>query len=233
VLIIRDIHQQKVLEMQKARFIANAAHELRTPILHLSTNLYLLRQKPQQLDEYLHRLELIVGRMNRLANDLLDVTSFEHGRIQLNLEPIILQDLVWEIVALYQSECQKKQQRLLYDAPMEPLSLIGDGYRLKQVVVNLLQNATTYTAEGGVIAVRLRAGGQQQVILQVHDNGKGIPSALLEHIFEPFYRIEETGMGTGLGLSIAREIVHMHQGSISVGSTADLGTLFTVRLPGA
>jgi PAS domain S-box-containing protein len=226
---------------QQARFIANAAHELRTPITNLNTRIYLLQRTPEELAAHLSALQRLAQRMNRLVSDLLDMANFEHGLIKLNKQSIILQDVVADVVALQRPEAEKKGIALLVEQPEAPTVLIADEHRLQQVLTNLITNAILYTPEGGTITVSLHDGEQcgdecqhpdeEAVKLRVRDTGAGIPPESLELIFQPFYRLQSQQSGTGLGLTIVQEIVRQHGGSICVESTVGEGSTFTVCLP--
>ncbi len=234
VTVIRDISQQKALQEQKDRFIANASHELRTPLANLKTRLYLLRHQPEQGHKHLQVLERVVATMSELIESLLDVSRFERGVIALNCQPVVLQDLIHEVITVQQAEAERKQIALSLSVPSAPLTAHIDPRRMAQVFTNLLTNAINYTPEGGQIAVEMfRADGQKgpRAIVQVRDSGVGIPAELLDQVFEPFFRAHEgVTTGTGLGLTIAREIVRLHGGEIWIESAPGQGSVFSVAL---
>ncbi len=231
VTVIRDISQEKALEAQKARFVANASHELRTPITNLMTRLYLIRRQPDKLDEHLEVLDQIAGRMRRLVEDLLDLPRFEHGLIPLRLQRVDMGLLAAEVAQMQAPEAERKRISLVCDRPPEPVYVRADRERLNQVITNLVTNAINYTPPGG--DVRLSVTVQPDfglVTLQVADTGPGIAPEHLEHVFEPFYRVDERSKGSGLGLAIAREIIQQHGGEIWVESQVGFGSRFYVRL---
>jgi PAS domain S-box-containing protein len=231
VTIMRDISREKALEAKQARFIANAAHELRSPITNLNTRLYLLRRQPEGLAQHVDLLDRVIQRMNRLVSDLLDLSYFESGQINLQTEAVIAQDVVSEVALLQQAEADLKQIQLHCDLPLEPVHILADPHRLKQVFTNLIGNAIAYTPEGGAIHVTVEADVEpHQLVVRVRDTGNGIPRENLPDIFQPFYRVEKKQPGTGLGLSIAREIVELHGGTIIVESDVGQGSTFIVRL---
>lgn len=237
VVVLRDISAEKQLEAQKARFIATASHELRTPITNIKTRLYLLQKRPDTLDKHLPILNAVTERMRKLVDDLLDVSRFEHGVITLRRALVRLEDLVREIVDTQIPEAEKRLLKISYQPPSEPVLIMADAERIAQVVTNLLSNAINYTPEGGKIWIDLRHIGQKGenhehfVALDVRDTGIGIPKNLLSEIFKPFFRVSDYNTGTGLGLSIAKEIVELHGGTITVVSEEAVGTCFTVELP--
>ncbi|MDX1991809.1 MAG: PAS domain S-box protein [bacterium] len=230
VTVIRDISQEKRLQAQKSRFIATASHELRTPVTNVKTRLYLLSKQPEKLDIHLPILESVVERMRKLVEDLLDVSRFEHGIIDLNRETMVLQDLIEHELEIQQAEADQKQIELQRRWSQHPLYVSVDVGRMKQVITNLLTNALNYTPSGGVIAVEVEPDGDEFVLVRVRDNGVGIAPDLLPNIFQPFVRGSDYTGGTGLGLSITREIIELHGGSITVESEQRVGTCFTIRL---
>jgi two-component system sensor histidine kinase VicK len=234
--VLRDISKEKSLQEQKDRFIANASHELRTPITNLKMRLYLLARQPHLLNEHIAMLEQVSDRMQDLVDDLLDVSRFERGVLPLQREPVIIQELVTGVLDLQRPHADKRALRLTCQLPDAPVVGNVDAARIVQVITNLVINAINYTPEGGEVSVELltdEADGNHDILIRIRDTGIGIPPALQQQIFDPFFRIN-VGMvrGTGLGLTISREIVKLHGGTIAVQSVEEVGTTFTVRLPG-
>gem|GEM_PF-6764138 len=217
---------------QQARFIANAAHELRTPITNLNTRLYLMQRQPNEMPTHLDSLERVIKRMNRLVSDLLDLANFEHGEIRLNKQSVILQTVVDDVVAIQIFEAEQKHIVISVHYPELPVALVADSPRLQQVITNIVANAIIYTPEGGEIRITLKDDGQNASI-HIQDTGQGMAAESTMHIFEPFYRIETRQTGTGLGLSIAYEIVKNHQGRLEVESEIGKGSTFIIILPKA
>lgn len=230
VTVMRDISQAKMLEEQKSRFIAYAAHELRTPIANLKTRLYLMRRQPEKLLEHLQIGEAVINWMQTLVQNMFDVSRFERGVIELDREELVLQEILTLAHQFHLPEASQKQIALSCTLPEGEIIIIGDKSRLTQVITNLVSNAIHYTPEGGRVEVRL-ATEERRVLIDVIDTGVGIGQEHLEFLFEPFYRATQDGKGAGLGLSIAREIVRLHQGDLTVESTVGKGSHFTVTLP--
>lgn len=235
VTFVRDISREKALHEQQSRFVANASHELRTPITNLMTRLWLLRRQPERLDEHLVVLDEVANRMRRLVEDLLDISRFERGVIPLEREIMDVRQTALDVLRLQQPEAERKAVRLVGELPESPLFIQGDPQRIYQVITNLVTNAINYTPEGGTVSVKAAvendsASGGRNVIIQVQDTGVGIAPEHLVNLFRPFYRAGEQGKGAGLGLTIAKEIVEMHGGQISVESEVGKGTSFRVRL---
>lgn len=237
VAILRDISQEKALQAQKDRFIAHASHELRTPLANVKTRLYLLRKQPDKLDSHLEVLNRVTDNMTELIENLLDVSRFERGVIPLYRQPVDLRELVDEVVAIQRPEAEGKEILLRAILPATPMLSEADPQRIMQVITNLVINAIHYTPEGGTVTIEIEPLGpfedapQGRVAIRVRDTGIGIPREMLSQVFEPFFRTnEDVASGTGLGLTIAREIVHLHRGTIGVDSVPGEGSVFTVTL---
>lgn len=234
VTVVRNISLQKQLEEQKARFIANAAHELRTPIANIKTRLYLMKRKPENFSEHLTIAESAANWMQSLVDNLFDQSRFERGIIRLDLEAFILQDLMSVVVETQQPEANRKDIELIPEWDESPISLTGDQSRLRQVITNLINNAINYTPRSGRITVSFHQetlSNMSAVIISVSDTGLGIDAKHLPYLFQPFYQATDDSKGAGLGLSIAREIIEAHRGTIHVSSTIGEGTTFYINLP--
>jgi len=234
VTVIRDISLQKQLEEQKARFIANAAHELRTPITNIKTRLFLMKHAPEKFREHLAIAESATTWLQTLVDNLFDHSRFERGIIQLDVEELILQDLLQMIIVTQQAEANHKHIDIItqWHAPEMRINL--DKSRFRQVITNLLNNAIHYTPEHGHITItlaKLKNEYDSSFTIRIADTGIGIDPTHLPYLFQPFYRATDDGKGAGLGLSIAREIVEAHKGTISVESTVGEGTTFSITLP--
>ncbi|MCC6800054.1 MAG: GAF domain-containing protein [Anaerolineae bacterium] len=237
VALFRNISQEKALQVQKDRFIAHASHELRTPLANIKTRLYLLRKQPDKLQSHLEVINHVTDNMTELIENLLDISRFERGVIPLYCRPVALVALIEEVIAIQWPEAERKNILLRASLPDQPLVVNADPQRISQVITNLVNNAINYTSEGGTITIELASadprdtGSGRQAAIRVRDTGIGIPVEMLPQVFEPFFRAnEEVAAGTGLGLTIAREIVHLHHGSITVDSAAGQGAVFTVTL---
>jgi PAS domain S-box-containing protein len=234
VTVIRNISLQKQLEEQKARFIANAAHELRTPITNIKTRLFLMKYKPERFTEHLAIAESATNWMQSLVDNLFDQSRFERGIIRLDLKEFILQDLMSIVVETQQPEANRKNIKIVPDWNDSPIIITGDISRLRQVVTNLINNAVNYTPGNGLITVSLHQemlASMTVAIISVRDTGIGIDAKHLPYLFQPFYQATDDSRGAGLGLSIAREIIEAHKGTIYVASKVGEGTTFYINLP--
>lgn len=216
------------------RFVSDASHELRAPLTAIQGNLELLNRHHEmpeaEREEALVEITRETDRLTRLVADLLALARADAG-IPLRHRPLDLDALVLD--AFRAARQLGRGQTLVLD-PFEPVQVIGDEDRLKQLLLILLDNALKYTPQEGKVTLGLRQRGQFVEVL-VRDTGVGIPREDLPHVFERFYRADPARSrdpgGTGLGLAIARWIVEQHGGDITIDSQPGKGTLFTVRLP--
>jgi len=225
---------EEVMERQR-RFAAAASHELRTPLTALRGNLEVALLNPRTSEEYQEVLDDAIAdteRMSHLVKDLTLLARPEVDRTVLRLHPIDLRDTVREAIEDVELLAKDKGQTL--DTALDgPLPVRGDAPRLRQVFVNLLENAIRYTPDGGEIHIEGRRD-RGRVVLDVRDSGRGIAPEDLGHLFEPFYqadRARSSADHVGLGLSLAAWIVRAHTGSIEAASRLGGGSVFTVSLP--
>lgn len=218
------------------RFIADASHELRTPVAairgHAESVRHLREPVPDEVLESLERIESEATRMGVLVDDLLLLARLDAGR-PLAADPVDLSRIVIE--ATSDARVAGRDHRWTLDLPNDPVIVVGDDHRLREMVTNLLTNARTHTPAGSTVDVELMAGSVMAV-LTVSDNGPGIPAEVQERVFERFFRADQvraplTG-SSGLGLAIVEAVAKAHHGTVGLTSTADR-TSFTVRLPAA
>jgi PAS domain S-box-containing protein len=235
VILARDIGPERALQAQKDRFIANASHELRTPITNLTLRLYLARREPEKWQEYLPILENTANHMATLVESLLEVSRFERGLILLERRSVVLQDIIAAAVVENQPQAARKHIQITSKLQDEPLYVYVDPTRIRQVVDNLIINAINYTPDGGQINIEAFAEqkhGAAFAIFRIQDTGVGMTPEQIARLFEPFFRVTGTKtQGTGLGLSIAKEIINLHGGKIAAESEINKGSVFSVLLP--
>ncbi len=229
---------QAAFERQR-QFTADASHELRTPLAVMRGDIEIALRRERKPEDYrsvlTSNLEEII-RLSRLVEDLLMLARADAGQSVLQREPMDLDELCAQMVEYLAPLAEVKEQHLLYRAPdTKPLNVNADAQRIKQMLLNLLDNALKYTPTAGTITLTL-ASETGAAVLSVADTGRGIPEEDLPHIFDRFFRhsrstSDKTVQGFGLGLSIVRWIVHSHGGKINAESTLGKGTKFTVRLP--
>ncbi|MFI6865616.1 ATP-binding protein [Nocardia sp. NPDC050406] len=217
-------------DQQRRDFIANVSHELRTPVTALGAVLENLVDGVAEPDPATLRTALAqTERLSLLVSELLALSSIEAGAVRLDIEPVPLAPLVKEVVAEAEviAAALDRDARFTVDVPAH-LTVPADRARLHQVLINLCDNAIRHGPVGGEVRARARAV-RDTCVLEVHDDGPGIPAPERSRIFERFTRGGTTGGGTGLGLAIARWIVELHGGSITV---ADPGSRIRITLPG-
>jgi two-component system NtrC family sensor kinase len=177
-------------------------------------------------------VQISVHNITALINDLLDLGRIEAGFDARN-EVVPFSTIIIYVVDSLKSRSMEKSQQLIVDVPEELPPILGNPIRLRQMLNNLVTNAIKYTPNGGKIRIYARSEGGQ-IILQITDNGPGIPQADQPYIFDKFYRASNVTIdtpGTGLGLAIVKSIVESHLGRIWVDSTLGQGTTFTIVLP--
>ncbi len=234
LLKFSDITESRELNLRKKEFVANLAHELKTPLTAISGFLETLEEEKlsQEGRGYLDIIKRNTGRLVRLVEDLARLSELEEKGLELEKSPLNLAEVVRAVVEAYQKEARSKGLYLRMESePLPPVA--ADSFQIEQLVINLVDNALRYTEKGGVVVSLKPEDGW--VLLSVTDTGIGIPEEHLPRIFERFYvvdrsRSRRTG-GTGLGLSIVKHIVQAHGGKIEVRSAPGFGSSFMVWLP--
>ena len=234
VLVLHDITTIKELEKIKRDLVSSVSHELRTPLTSIKGFAETLEEEVDEKGR--HYVEIIKRNTDRLINivrDLLLLSQLEEKGSGLEKEEIDLKGLAENTIRIFEHQVAEKELSLRLDAPADLPAVHADPFKIEQMLINLLDNAIKYT-DKGEIKVALRSL-DQDVMIEVHDTGIGMPKEKLARIFERFYVIDKsrsrkTG-GTGLGLSIVKHIVLLHGGEITVESTPGAGSSFLIRLP--
>lgn len=235
LLVLRDVSQEVKMEKSRRDFIANASHELKTPLFSLGGFLELLQDEDvdeSTKDEFVATMREQVDRLADLARKLLDLSQMDSGAIEVRTGRVELRNVVDMVAREFTAYSVAHDSRVDTAALPEDLVAVGDVDRTAQLVRILLDNALKYSPVGATVAVTGRHNGKT-VSFTVADQGPGIPGEELPRVFERFYRGKSAGRirGTGLGLSIAHELVKLMNGTIEVESSGK-GTTFTVTLPG-
>lgn len=228
---------EATLRIQR-EFVANVSHELRTPLTTLKSYTETLlagaMHQPGVCHSFLVTMEGETERMVRLVKDLLVLSQLDYLQVSWRKQRQPLDELVREVVSELKPGYEEQGRTVRTSLPPKPVPVFFDRDKIKQVLLNVMQNAFQYTARNGCIDVTL-ADGQDQAVITVRDNGIGIPLEDTERVFERFYRVDKARSrdlgGTGLGLSIAREIMEGHGGAIRMVSEPNLFTLVTIILP--
>jgi PAS domain S-box-containing protein len=227
------------LDRLRSELIANVSHELRTPLGLIKVFCTTLLRKDVEFDretqrEFLQDIDEETERLEKIVDNLLDLSRLESGRLRLDRRPTDLGQLIRDVMEDMETSIQPIQHRFAHDLTADRLMATVDPKHIEQVLRNLLGNATKYSPQGGAITVGGR-GDERQILIWVSDEGIGIPAQDLERIFERFYRVEnEVTMnvrGAGLGLSVCRGIVEAHGGRIWAESTLGEGSTFYFALP--
>ncbi|WP_119154084.1 ATP-binding protein [Caldimonas tepidiphila] len=223
---------------RKDEFLATLAHELRNPLAPIRTGVQILRLRPevsQAAHRTLETMERQIAHMVRLVDDLLDVSRISVGKVELRREMVSVRSVVDSAIEAIRPSIEGGDHELVLRLPDNTLCVHGDATRLAQVIGNLLHNAARYTPRGGRIELSVRRAGDEAVI-EVRDNGIGIPPDMLSRVFEMFTQVRQNALpaqgGLGIGLSLARQLVGLHQGRIEAESGGPgTGALFRVTLP--
>jgi len=232
---MQDITHLKELDRIKSDFVSTVSHDLRSPLTAILGYVELIdRAGPvtEQQREFIRRVQFSVNNITALINDLLDLGRIEAG-FDTRKEIVTVSPIIYYAVEGLRSRLGEKEQDLTLGIPDDMPAILGNPIRLRQLMGNLINNAIKYTPAHGTIGICAKAE-HGQIIIQVSDNGPGIPPADQPYIFEKFYRASNVPAdtpGTGLGLAIVKSIVDNHQGRIWVDSAIGQGTTFTVVLP--
>lgn len=233
-MVLQDITHLKELDRIKTDFVNTISHDIRSPLTSIYGFIGLIdRVGPinRQQAEFIHHIQSSVQHITALINDLLDLSRVESG-YDLQMVNVKLEDIIKQAISDLEYQVSEKMQEVVLSVPDDLPVIMGNSLHLQRMVTNLVENAVKFTPPMGKIDIRCRAEAGQ-TILEVADNGPGIPLADQPHIFEKFYRgsnMSQIINGTGLGLSIVKSIVDKHHGRIWLESSP-LGTTFTVILP--
>jgi two-component system sensor histidine kinase SenX3 len=234
LLVVVDVTERERAEAVRRDFVANASHELKTPVSTIIASAEALQIAIDRGDDsapsFARQIEQSARQLDRLVGDLLDLSRLE--REIPDLAPVRLDLVVQDEVQRFALLTSEKGIKVELATAYAPVA--GNQRDLAAAVRNLLDNAVRYTDEGGKIGVVVSVG-EGEAVLTVTDDGEGIPSRDLNRIFERFYRVDSararaTG-GTGLGLAIVKHVAESHGGSVAVESQLGVGSIFTLRLP--
>ncbi|AXI09374.1 PAS domain-containing sensor histidine kinase [Oceanobacillus zhaokaii] len=240
VAVIRDMTEERRLDILRKDFIANVSHELRTPISLLQgyseaivDDIAESKEDKNELAKIIHEESL---RMNRLVNELLDIAQMEAGHIKLNIEKVDLESFVQRIMKKFQGLANDNQLELSLKEDFSIPNASFDPDRIEQVFTNLIDNAIRHTSENGFVNVIVK-NTENELYVAIEDNGSGIPEEDLPFVFERFYKADKSRTrnnqkkGTGLGLAIAKNIIDTHNGLLNVKSKLNQGTTFSFIIP--
>lgn len=232
VIAVQDISDIKRLENMRSQFVANVTHELKTPLTSIKgfaeTLKYVEDEKTRE--KFLDIIDNEAERLSRLISDILVLSKIESSTTtdDEDFMPYIVID---EVISIVKNMAESKNISLIVEKSEKDIKLHGDKDKFLQLVLNLVENGIKYSNEGSTVKVRsfIKKG---DYILEVEDNGIGIPKEDMPRIFERFYRVDKSrkGGGTGLGLAIVKHIVKIFNGEISIDSELNKGSIFTVTI---
>ena len=239
LLVVNDVTQLRHLENVRSDFVANVSHEIKTPLTAIKGFVETLQQgsvdRPEEQGRFLDIVLKHVNRLNAILEDLLSLSRIEqeNDQKQIQLENGSIKEVVQTAVQVCQPKATAKQIKVNLDCPEEITTHI-DATLLEQALVNLIDNAVTYSGRDST--VQIWAGREDaEVIIRITDQGPGIHRRHLPRLFERFYRIDKARSrklgGTGLGLAIVKHIIQAHGGHVTVDSTLGKGSTFTIHLP--
>lgn len=237
--VISNMEQLKTLDQAKSEFLSIASHELRTPLTSIKGSLSLMRdgvvgKMNEMADNLLTIAENETDRLIRLINDLLDLAKIEAGKLPLHQDWRSFNDLVNVSLQSLQGLAQQAEVRLVSE-DLPPLEVYMDADRIQQVLTNLLSNAIKFSPKGQPVIVRCEIDGENRLLIEVKDHGRGIAPEDQEAIFQKFRQATNARnplvKGTGLGLAIAKALVDQHGGEIGVRSVPNEGSTFYFYMP--
>lgn len=234
----QEIEELRKLESYRREFLGNVSHELKTPIFNIQG--YVLTLLDGALDDpninrkYLMRTEQSIERMIAIIEDLEAISKLESGQLKLNLTKVDILQLVKKVIEYCEINAAKKNIQLYFSTNYEkPIFVYADNDRLHQVFTNLLDNSIKYGSENGKTKISF-FDMDENILVEITDNGVGISPENLPRIFERFYREDKSRSreqgGSGLGLAIVKHIIEAHQQTINVRSTKGIGTTFAFTL---
>lgn len=231
-----DIEYLERLQRMRSQFLANVSHELRTPIFsiqgYLETLLNGAMDDPKVNKHFLQKANQNTVNLSNLLNDLIDISMIESGEMRMSYRYFDINIFIQSIISEFIPIAEEKNIKLIFNPAKEGLQVFGDKDKLRQVFVNLLQNAIKYTDDGNIEV--LLEEDKKFVNITVKDTGIGIPEDDLNRVFERFYRVDKARSravgGTGLGLAIVKHIIEAHNSKIIVQSRLGEGSTFSFKL---
>lgn len=223
----------KESEKLKNDFISSISHELRTPLTAIkgwAETMQICDSDPATMKRGLEVIVKEAGRLSSIVEEMLDFSSMRERKVKLVKEKIDILAELSEAVYMFKNRAEHEKKTLIYSEPKMLPTVLGDKNRLKQVFINIIDNALKYTSEGGGVSVST-AEKDGEILISVTDNGCGIPSEHLPNVKKKFYKANHLQRGSGIGLAIVDEIVDLHGGRLEIISEEGFGTTVTVVLP--
>jgi len=235
IVVMHDITELKRLEEMKSDFVANVAHELKTPLTAIKGFAETLEEEVDSVHKrFIKIIRTNTDRLINIVSDLLVLSSLEKKRDNISMQKFDLEKLIENSLLIEQKKFDEKNIDITFDFDNSITGFLADPFLIEQLMINLLDNAVTYTDKNGKITINI-SRKESNIIIEITDNGSGIPAENLPRIFERFYVVDKSRSrqlgGTGLGLSIVKHIVLAHNGDIRVESKPGHGTKFIVTIP--
>lgn len=240
VAVMHDVTREKEISKMKNEFVSHVSHELKTPLASINAYAEMLAdgeaQDEETISEFCGVIQSQAQRLNRLIEDILNISRIESGLIKVNKEQASLTVLIKEAVEMIKSYAAEKDIKIKQDSPIIFDQVLADKDMMTQVIVNFLSNAVKYTPEKGSIDISTEVDESEKIVrIEVTDTGVGIPEAELEQVFNKFYRVSSNNKyakGTGLGLNLVKQIVeNIHGGRVFVTSKVGEGSTFGFEIP--
>jgi two-component system phosphate regulon sensor histidine kinase PhoR len=238
--VLHDITREKEISKMKNDFVSHVSHELKTPLASITAYSEMLvdgEAKDETMQkEFYTVIQNQAKRLNRLIEDILNISRIESGLIKIEKIPVSLTILIEEQLQMMKSYAEEKKIKIMGQKPIVFDQVLVDKDMISQVIVNLLSNAVKYTSSGGSVQTGIEVDDNNGVVrVTVSDTGAGIPQEDIEHVFDKFYRVganKDKAKGTGLGLNLVKQIVEkVHGGRIFVTSEVGVGSTFGFELP--
>ncbi len=221
-------------ENMKNDFISSVSHELRTPLTAIRGWGETAKMSIGTDEQLVERgLDVVLGEADRLSSlveELLDFSRMQSGRLSVITNPIEISEILTKAVNMYTELARKQGIEIAYTPPVAKSVVLGDSDRIKQVFINIIDNAVKYTEKGGLVLV-IQSEEESCVKITVKDTGVGIPAADIDHVKEKFFKSNKTVRGSGIGLAVADEIIKQHNGLLFLESSEGVGTTVTIVLP--
>ncbi|MDY0043403.1 MAG: ATP-binding protein, partial [Syntrophales bacterium] len=239
MLVFHDVTRLKKLEKMRVDFVANATHEIKTPLTAILGFIETLKEGA--IDDrkialqFLQTIHNHAQRLNRLVDDLLTISDIELGETKISFEDISFVPVIEGILPIIELQASKKDITVKTELPEELPLVKADRDKVIQIFLNVLDNAVKFTDEGGTVSISAQDNGDGKVAVRISDTGIGIPKAEIPRLGERFYRVDKTRSremgGTGLGLSIVKHLLMAHRGSMSIDSRPGRGTTISLFFP--
>ena len=238
ILTFHDVGELRKTQRIRSDFVANVTHELKTPLTSIRGFIETLRQgainKPEVAGHFLDIIDIEAERLHKLISDVLALSEIEYLKEEKDVESFDIRTLIDEVIVLLDDAAAEKKISLISDDDEKPLLVTANSYRIKQILINLVENAIKYNRQNGRVYIHVFRDAQSKLVLRVRDTGIGIAAEHQDRIFERFYRVDKSRSrelgSTGLGLSIVKHIAQLYGGFATVRSEPGVGSEFTILL---